>query len=110
MSKARFEIEQIIQTFKSVLVGQGIRVEKVILFGSHAKGTAGQHSDIDLIVISPDFASMDFKHRCRVLGKAIAKVMQPIEPLAFTPEEFENVSPFNIASIVTRKQNEYVVI
>lgn len=35
-----------------------IRVERVVLFGSHARGDAFLESDIDLIVISPDLASM----------------------------------------------------
>lgn len=25
--------------------------ERIILFGSHARGTAGQHSDVDLLVV-----------------------------------------------------------
>lgn len=36
-----------------------IRVERVVLFGSHARGDAFLESDVDLIVISPDLVSMD---------------------------------------------------
>lgn len=29
------------------------RPDRVILFGSHARGTAGAHSDVDLLVVCP---------------------------------------------------------
>ena len=38
-------------------VGREFRPEKVILFGSYAKGTAGAESDVDLLVIMPGDAS-----------------------------------------------------
>jgi predicted nucleotidyltransferase len=33
-------------------------VDQAILFGSHARGTADEWSDVDLAVISPDFGRM----------------------------------------------------
>ena len=33
-------------------------IERAILFGSHAKGTADDGSDIDVAIISPMFADM----------------------------------------------------
>ena len=32
-----------------------VRVERVILFGSRARGEANEGSDVDLLVVSPDF-------------------------------------------------------
>ncbi|GAF27379.1 hypothetical protein [Neomoorella thermoacetica] len=29
--------------------------------------------------------------RCEVLGKAVARIMEPVEPLAYTPEEVEGL-------------------
>lgn len=88
MYSQRYEIKKIIREFKDSLGKHGIRTERVILFGSHARGTAQEDSDIDLIVISNDFKDMDFMQRCECLGRAIAEIMEPIEPLAYTPEEF----------------------
>ncbi len=82
------EVEKIITAFKKALAKQGVKTEKIILFGSQAQGTAGEHSDIDLVVISNDFNGLDFMERCALLGRAIADIMEPIEPLAYTPEEF----------------------
>lgn len=85
------KVTEIIKKFKETMAMQGINIDKIILFGSHAQGTAGKYSDIDLVVISKDFAAMGFKQRCEVLGRVIAEIMEPIEPLAYTPEEFENI-------------------
>jgi hypothetical protein len=89
MYSPRPEIEKIIIAFKKALAKQGIKIEKIFLFGSQAKGTAGEHSDIDLVVISNSFKGLDFMQRCELLGRAIAEIMEPIEPLAYTPEEFD---------------------
>lgn len=97
------QVAEIIQKFKEALTKQGINTDKIILFGSHARGTAGEYSDIDLVIISKDFEDMGFKQRCEVLGRAIAEIMEPIEPLAYTPEEFENI-PLN--SVINNAIND----
>lgn len=106
MDKERSELEKVISRFKNALENHGVKVDKIILFGSHAKGTANKFSDIDLVVISPDFAKMNFQRRCQVLGKAIAHVMEPIEPLAYTPEEFRDISVSGIAAMVMEDKGE----
>jgi predicted nucleotidyltransferase len=103
-------IRKIIDDFKKALESQGIKADKLILFGSYAKGVADKYSDIDLVVISTDFAKMDFQQRCEILGKAIVHVMEPIEPLAYTPEEFEKLSAFNVAGIITKNESEYAIV
>lgn len=100
------KVAEVIQEFKEALTRQGINIDKIILFGSHAQGTAGKYSDIDLVIISKDFTVMGFKQRCEVLGRAIAELMEPIEPLAYTPEEFENL-PINsvVSNVINGNQN-----
>jgi predicted nucleotidyltransferase len=56
MSAPRPEIKEIVNRFQKALQAQGINPERVILYGSYAKDTAREGSDIDLIVISRDFA------------------------------------------------------
>ena len=64
-------------------IGREFHPERVILFGSHAGGTAGSGSDVDLLVIMP------FE------GKAVAKSVEvrlkihppfPVDILVRTPE------------------------
>jgi len=66
----------------------GIRVKKLLLFGSHARGTAGADSDIDLAVVSDDFTSMDLWERMCLLGRARVGIARPMEILGFTQQEF----------------------
>jgi predicted nucleotidyltransferase len=80
----------IIVIFKDALESQGIHVKKIILFGSFATGTFNDESDIDLVIISDDFAGKDYWKRIDILSEAIYEVFKPIEAIAMTPEEWEN--------------------
>lgn len=83
--------DQLIKTikkFERALESANIQVEKLILFGSYAQGNAREDSDIDIIVISPDFEDKTYWERVDILSDAIYKVMAPIEATAFTPEEW----------------------
>lgn len=103
------QVKKIIQKFKETLVKHGIKSDKIILFGSHAQGTASLYSDIDLVVVSDDFAAMNFKQRCEVLGRAIADIMEPIEPLAYTKEEFNNLPPTNVISSLINNSSQHII-
>ena len=87
MFKERREIEGIIEKYKQELANLGIRVERVILYGSYASDKPREDSDIDLIVISADFKKMNLRERLEVLGLAAGKVLEPIEALGYTREE-----------------------
>jgi hypothetical protein len=58
--------------------------------GSHSTGTQREDSDIDLVVISEDFAGRDYWERIDVLAAAIVRVFEPIEAIARTPKEWES--------------------
>ncbi|MFZ5516486.1 MAG: nucleotidyltransferase domain-containing protein [Candidatus Zhuqueibacterota bacterium] len=79
----------IVHKFKQALEAT-IRVEQLILFGSHAGGTAREDSDIDLVVISPSFSGKTYWERIDILSEAIYKVFAPIEASAFTPDEWKS--------------------
>ncbi len=67
-----------------------IRIEKLILFGSYASGAQREDSDIDIVIISPDFEKMDFMDRLELLGRTKAVVFEPIDAMGLTPEEWES--------------------
>ncbi len=63
-------------------------VERMLLFGSRARGDHFLDSDVDLIIVSRDFAGMRFTERMtRMLEYWEAPV--GLEALCYTPEEFE---------------------
>jgi len=79
----------ILKRYKEILKELGITPERVIVFGSQAQGGANEYSDIDVVVISEDFAKLDLRGRLEILGVAAARIMEPLQALGYTTEEFE---------------------
>jgi predicted nucleotidyltransferase len=84
------ELHRVIENVKLALEAAGIRISRIVLFGSHAQGRADEHSDIDIAVISNDFKDMNLLERLEFIGMALAKakIMDPVEVRAYTEEEF----------------------
>lgn len=88
------KIKPIIKVYKTELAKK-IRLSRLILFGSFAKGTASQDSDIDLVVISPDFNRMLPEARFNLLYHARRHPLTrhvSMDIFGFTPQEYENAS------------------
>lgn len=76
---------------------QYIEVEKAILFGSYAYGKPHEWSDIDLVIISPDFAGQPMLDRLQFLYRVAWEVgTNWIEPLGYTLEELESASSLSL--------------
>jgi predicted nucleotidyltransferase len=90
MAKTKREIEEIITKYKKVLIKLGINSQRVILYGSYARGNPREDSDIDLIIISEDFKNMNLRVRLETLGLAAGKILEPIEAVGYTEEEIKN--------------------
>ena len=87
---------QVLDFLGTALRESGLDVEKLILFGSQAKGTAREDSDIDVAVVSPDFRDKDIFDRVDMTAKAgsdtIMKFIVPLDLVMLTPEEYESRS------------------
>jgi len=74
-------------------ISEHYKIEAIILFGSYAKGTENEDSDIDIAVISDDFE--DIYDCMAVLMGMTWDIDARIEPHPITTEDYENVSnPF----------------
>src|SRR5262245_40640268 len=60
--------------------------EKVILFGSHARGDAGQDSDVDLLIVLDLEGSK--VEKCLEIRGALHDFLIPLDIIVTTPEEF----------------------
>lgn len=87
-SKIRKVVNQFIKTIE-----KDIKVKEVILFGSYVKGNITPASDIDLIVVSPDFRRKDEMEAIQYLFRQAAKVNSLLEPIPATPEEIKKADP-----------------
>ena len=61
--------------------------DKIILFGSHARGEAGPDSDVDLLIVMPVEGSK--RQKASEIDMALADRLVPLDLLVVTPEEFE---------------------
>ena len=67
----------------------GINVDQAYLFGSYAKGKVWEGSDLDVCVVSDDFGKNYHGDKMK-LNKAALKVNSRIEPVAYSPADFDN--------------------
>ena len=91
MNKEIYTISEIKQILKEIL--KSMPVYKVVLFGSYAKGTENEDSDIDIAIISSDFSDI-IEDGAKLIGLTW-KIDTRIEPHPITTEDFEKVAnPF----------------
>ena len=93
MAKTREELERIARVLAGKLAQAGIVVERIVLYGSYANGQPDDHSDIDLAIISESFGGMGILERQEKLAGIVYQVSALIEPLGYTPAQFENCDP-----------------
>lgn len=62
------------------------RPERIILFGSAARGEGGPDSDIDLLIMK---ANVRRRQTAMDLYEALADIGQPVELIVATPEDIE---------------------
>jgi predicted nucleotidyltransferase len=74
------EVIRIVRRYLSVLRQHDIPATGVVVYGSHAKGTARPDSDIDVLVISPAF-DLDRWSWDQELWRLTLKVDPRIEPI-----------------------------
>lgn len=88
-------IKDILKQFKQQL-SKTITLDEVVVFGSYARGDARKDSDIDVIVVSNDFANMNDIDRLRLVDKASIAVDAEIIGVGITPEERQKLNPYTI--------------
>ncbi len=73
--------------------------EKVILFGSRARGTACPTSDIDLLVIA--HSTQPRHRRAAPLYGALSDIIAPMDIVVYSPEEVQEWSDVRQAFVTT---------
>lgn len=81
------QVKEHLRRFKR-LVEKRFHLQKMILFGSRARDDWLYTSDVDLILVSENFQSMNFLHRMSEISQ-LWDCDLSLEPLCYTPEEFE---------------------
>ncbi|MBE9140499.1 nucleotidyltransferase domain-containing protein [Nodosilinea sp. LEGE 07088] len=82
---------ELLEQMTAVIV-QAVAPEQIVLFGSQARGTAGPHSDVDLLVVTADGFG---PHRSRIkeitrISKSVGKLGVPTDILLYSQQEVED--------------------
>jgi len=73
--------------------------EKIILFGSRARGDARPDSDIDLLIIAR--STLPRYRRAAPLYGVLSDILAPMDILVYSPEEVEEWSQVRQAFVTT---------
>ena len=98
------QLDGFLSVLRPLLDAQGAHA--AWLFGSHARGTAGDGSDIDVIVVAP--TERPFVDRFRDYLPAIVDAGVGVDLLVYTPEEFARMQaeerPFLVDALAGARQ------
>jgi predicted nucleotidyltransferase len=81
------DIKSRVIQLKALMEAEGIHFDGAILFGSHAKGTAGHDSDVDLAILSRDFGKDRFEESA-LLNRLAYKCIPFCDALPVGLEEY----------------------
>jgi len=70
-------------------VRQKYEITSALLFGSRTRGDYLADSDYDVLLVSPDFRGVFFSQRSALMYDFWMYWPLEVEPLCYTPEEFE---------------------
>ncbi len=87
MDKEKNEVISLIKDFK-IKASKKVKLDKVIFFGSRARGKARKDSDIDLLLVSPAFNKVKYYQRAPDFY-LLWDYSYDIDILCLTPEELE---------------------
>ena len=92
MSEAKIMKLKISDILEELLLRKGINVQKIVIFGSYAKGTQREDSDIDIIIVSRDFRNKSIFERVELttgIGRELVKkVEKPFDLLFYSDDEW----------------------
>ena len=80
------EITYILDQMVQRIVGR-FHPDRIILFGSHAKGKPTQDSDLDLLIVMPVEGSR--RRKANEIDLALADRTVPLDVIVVTPDQFE---------------------
>ena len=83
-----------VKSFALELLSNGMKLDKVILFGSFARNLQNAHSDIDVALVSDMFTGFGFEDRRLFSRINIKREFIDIETRTFSKEYFEASDPF----------------
>lgn len=92
-----------VKEYLVVVKNAGVLVDFVVVFGSQVNGRCHEWSDIDLLVVSPQFDGMTERKDINLLWRLAARVDSRIEPIPCGLEQWKNDDVSAIIEIARRE-------
>ncbi len=102
-------IVKVIQQYLRALVGQGLPVECAVIFGSQARGSVHQWSDIDVLVVSPRYDQQHTWDDVSQLWRTAARTDSRIEPIPVGSRQFAE-DDFSAIIAAARREGQKVML
>ena len=96
-------IVEIVRNYLEKVRAAGIRAERGIIFGSYARGEAREDSDIDLIVLAPEFDGVRDRSKTDMLWELRATTDSRVEPLGVGERQWEEDDATPIIEIARKE-------
>ena len=96
-------VQKALKNYLAAVTSAGIIVEQAVVFGSQTRGNAREWSDIDLIVISPQFDEMKDRTFINLLWRIAARVDSRIEPIPCGSRQWREDDSLPILEIARRE-------
>lgn len=93
----------LVEKYLEALPSEGIHASRAVLFGSFARGQAHELSDIDLVIIAPEFDSTYDIPKMKALMRATMHADSRIEPIPCGELEWEGETERPIIEIARRE-------
>lgn len=81
--------KQAVNKYISKLLQEGLKVQAAYIYGSYAKGSFAEDSDIDVCIVSSDVSAGNEQDWVR-LGRARWDVDLRLAPVGYSTDEFKN--------------------
>ena len=97
-----------VQNYLRALIARGMDIRFGVIFGSYAQGCAHEWSDIDLLVVSPEFDGIVEREKVSRLWRVAARTDSRIEPIPCGIEAWEKDDAIPIFE-VARQEGQTVM-
>jgi hypothetical protein len=96
-------VTRVVKRYLEALVAEGIHARRAVLFGSFARGDASGLSDIDLVVVAPEFDGPREVSLVEKLWEATGLADNRIEPIPCGEREWQTEQARPILEIARRE-------
>jgi predicted nucleotidyltransferase len=102
MARSEADLRLILDRYRCALE-RTVRVERIVLYGSHARGDARDDSDIDVLVVSPDFDPRQPLRDQRTVSLAKIGVDLAISPIPVPSSQWRHHTTPSLLDVVRRE-------